>query len=68
MPSKKYTAIFEYFDDEDAKGFKAIFPAFPGVVTWGRTIEEARVNAQEALQCHIEGILKDGGTIPDENT
>ena len=36
------------------------FPDFPGCVTAGVSLEEARVMAQEALTLHVEGMLEDG--------
>ncbi len=58
--SHSYTALFEYFRDDDAEGYQVVFPALAGIATWGRTLEEAEANAKEALQCHIQGLLKDG--------
>ena len=63
MPS--YTVIYNYFRDDDAEGYSVVVPALPGIVTWGRTLEEAEANAREALACHIEGMLKDGEPLPD---
>jgi predicted RNase H-like HicB family nuclease len=40
------------------------FPDFPGCVTAGRTLDEARRMAAEALACHIEGMQADGQDIP----
>jgi predicted RNase H-like HicB family nuclease len=40
------------------------FPDFPGVVTAGKTVEEARALAEEALAFHIEGMVADGEVIP----
>ena len=45
-------------------GFQVIVPALPGIVTYGRTIEEAREMAQDAISCHINGLLKDNEEIP----
>lgn len=39
------------------------FPDLPGCVTAGRTLEEARKNAAEALALHLEGTLEDGLSI-----
>lgn len=44
--------------------FGVSFPDFPGCVTAGETIDEARSMAEEALAFHIEGMLEDGDTIP----
>lgn len=41
------------------------FPDFPGCVTAGKTLEEARRMAAEALAFHIEGMIEDGEAIPD---
>lgn len=40
------------------------FPDFPGCVTLARTLEQARVQAAEALDFHIAGMIEDGGTLP----
>lgn len=41
------------------------FPDFPGCVTAGRTLEEARRMAAEALSLHIEGMSEDREPIPE---
>jgi predicted RNase H-like HicB family nuclease len=41
------------------------FPDFPGVVTAGKSIDEARALAEEALAFHIEGLVADGEAIPE---
>jgi len=45
-------------------GFQVIVPALPGIVTCGRTIDEAREMAQDAVTCHLQGLLKDDEKIP----
>jgi predicted RNase H-like HicB family nuclease len=50
-------------DAESAYGVS--FPDFPGVVTAGATLDEARALAQEALAFHIEGLMADGEAIPE---
>jgi len=47
-------------------GFQVIVPALPGIVTYGRTIEEAREMAQDAISCHVQGLLKDNEEIPGD--
>ena len=40
---------------EDTDGnYNVIFPDFPGCVTCGRTFEEARTNAKEALSLWLQ--------------
>jgi len=41
------------------------FPDFPGCVTAGSTLEEARKLAAEALEFHIEGMITDGEAVPE---
>ena len=40
------------------------FPDFPACVTAGRSLEEARRMAAEALALHLEGMIEDGDPIP----
>jgi predicted RNase H-like HicB family nuclease len=45
--------------------FGVSFPDFPGLVTAGRTLEEAKAMAEEALAFHIAGMEEDGEDIPE---
>ncbi|MDE5461640.1 hypothetical protein GWG67_13325 [Bradyrhizobium sp. CSS354] len=45
--------------------FGVSFPDFPGVVTAGTTLDDARSMADEALALHIEGMTEDGKAIPE---
>ena len=40
-------------------------PDLPGCFSAGATMEEALSNVVEAIECHLEGMLFDGETIPD---
>lgn len=44
------------------------FPDFPGLATAGKSLDEARAMAEEALVFHIEGLVEDGEPIPDPTT
>ena len=44
------------------------FPDFPGCITVGKDLEDARKQAQEALQFHIEGMKEDGDPIPEPSS
>jgi predicted RNase H-like HicB family nuclease len=59
-----YTVLFE--PGEDA-GFVATVPALPGLVTEGRTMEEARVMVRDAIVGYLECLRKDGQDIPVES-
>lgn len=45
--------------------FGVSFPDFPGVVTAGTTLDDARAMAEEALTFHIEGLVEDGEAISE---
>ena len=44
--------------------FGVSFPDFPGCITAGSTIDEAKDMAQDAISLHIKGMLEDGEKIP----
>jgi predicted RNase H-like HicB family nuclease len=44
--------------------FGVDFPDFPGCVSAGATLDEARRMAQEALELHVGGIVEDGEKLP----
>nr|WP_312038822.1 type II toxin-antitoxin system HicB family antitoxin [Pseudorhizobium tarimense] len=43
---------------EEGSDYGVSFPDFPGVVTAGVTLDEARHLAEEALSFHVEGCLR----------
>jgi len=57
-----------YLHKEADSDFGVSFPDFPGCVTAGRTLEEARRLAVEALQLHVCGMTEDGEPIPEPST
>jgi antitoxin HicB len=57
-----------YFEPQPGNGFAVVFPAFPEIVTFGQTLDEARAMARDALRCHLEGLRKDGLPIPPETS
>lgn len=60
MSEYGYRVIYEPLTEG---GFQVIVPALPGIVTYGRTIDEAREMVQDAIACHLQGLLKDGFPI-----
>src|SRR5271168_2729108 len=57
----EYIAYLHKDHDSD---FGVSFPDFPGCVTAGKTLEEARRMAAEALALHIAGMIEDGDEVP----
>ena len=43
-------------------------PGLPGCYSAGSSFEEAMSNAEEAIECHIEGMLADGKSLPIQDT
>ena len=44
--------------------FGVSFPDFPGCITAGQTVDEAKDLAQEALALHVKGMIEDGDELP----
>jgi predicted RNase H-like HicB family nuclease len=57
----EYIALIHKDADSD---YGVSFPDFPGCITAGSTLDEARAMAAEALAFHIEGMREDGQEIP----
>lgn len=53
---------------ESKSDFGVNFPDFPGCITAGRTLEEARTLAKEALDAHVALMIEDGDAIPEPAT
>ena len=52
---KNFTAFFE---KNELNGYTVTVPTLPGLVTEGRTFEEAKSMAYEAVKCYIAGLKK----------
>lgn len=61
----EYIALIHKDADSD---FGVSFPDFPGCITAGATLDEARAMAEEALTFHVEGMLEDGEAIPEPSS
>lgn len=62
---KNYT--FRIIIEKDQpKGYHGFVPLLRGIHTFGRTIEEVKKNLQEAIICHLQGLMKDRQSIPQE--
>ena len=57
-----------YLHKDPESDFGVSFPDFPGCITAGTTLEEARQMAVEALTFHIQGMLEDGEPIPEPSS
>ena len=59
-----YPAIVEKSTD----GYGVFFPDLPGCTSGGATLREAALNAEEALQAHIELSMEHGDPVPEPST
>jgi predicted RNase H-like HicB family nuclease len=57
-----------YLHKDKGSDYGVSFPDFPGCVSAGSTLEEARRMAAEALNLHIRGLQEDGERIPEPST
>jgi predicted RNase H-like HicB family nuclease len=57
-----------YLHKDKNSDYGVSFPDFPGCITAGSTLEEARKMAAEALSLHVAGMLEDGEPIPEPST
>jgi predicted RNase H-like HicB family nuclease len=62
---RSYIGLIHKDADSD---FGVSFPDFPGVVTAGTTLDDARGMAEEALALHIDGLAEDGEAIPEPSS
>ena len=58
-----FTALFEPAEEG---GYVLKFPALPGLVTEGDTLEEARAMAEDAIRAYLESLRKGGLPVPED--
>ena len=60
-----YTVVYEPVPEG---GYQVVVPILPGLVTYGRTFEEARLMAKDAIRCYVEATMKENEDILDESS
>lgn len=60
---RTYSIVVE---PETEGGYFVTVLALPGCFTRGRTVEECRERAAEAIEVHIAGLVADGEPVPEE--
>jgi predicted RNase H-like HicB family nuclease len=53
---------------EQKSDYGVSFPDLPGCITAGRTLDEARAMAGEALGLHLRGLVEDHNVIPEPSS
>ncbi|MBR0556690.1 type II toxin-antitoxin system HicB family antitoxin [Ciceribacter sp. L1K23] len=62
---RNYIGLIRKEADSD---YGVSFPDFPGVVTAGTDLDDARRMAEEALGLHVDGMIEDGEAIPEPSS
>jgi predicted RNase H-like HicB family nuclease len=57
-----------YLHKDGKSDYGVSFPDFPGCITAGSTLEDARRMAARALSFHIAGMREDGEVVPKPST
>ena len=60
-----YIGLIHKEEDSD---YGVSFPDFPGVITAGKDLDDARAMAEEALTLHVEGLIEDKEAIPEPSS
>lgn len=62
----KYNVVFQ---EEPKGGYTVVVPTLRGCVTYGKTLEEAKIMALDAISGFVACMQEDGEEIPtDENS
>ncbi|MDB4922708.1 type II toxin-antitoxin system HicB family antitoxin [Mucilaginibacter sp.] len=51
---------------EPEGGYTVNVPALPGCITYGVDLEEAKLNAKEAIELYIDSLKEHGEEIPSD--
>lgn len=63
MAEYGYTVVYEPLREG---GYQVVVPAIPEICTFGRTLEEAREMATDAIRCFLESAFQTGEPIPQD--
>ena len=64
MKNLKYKIILK---PEPEGGYTVLVPSLPGCITYGKTLEEAKKMALDAIKAYLESLKKHGEPIPDDS-
>ena len=63
MSTSNYKVLFR---QEPEGGFTVLVPSLEGCITYGEDIEQAKINAKEAIELYIESLKEDHQPIPTD--
>jgi len=56
-----YTVFFEPLPEG---GYNVVVPAIPEICTFGETLDEAKIMAEDAIRCYLESVVQLGEESP----
>lgn len=62
-----YYTFRTIIEPDENNTYHGFVPVLKGCHTFGDSVEETKKNLEEAIKCHLEGLLKDGERIPQES-
>ncbi len=65
--TKKVRSYTAFFEKNSNGSYTVTVPSLPGLVTEGKNIEDAKLMAEDAIKCYLEGISKGDEEIPEES-
>ena len=65
MKKFNFTLLFK---SEPEGGFTVIVPSLPGCVTYGKTLQEAKKMALDAISVYLKSLKKHNESLPSEDS
>ena len=62
------TVYFPAIVEGRKPSYSVFFPDLPGLASAGKTLQQAALNAEEALRGHLGLMLRDGDKVPTPST
>jgi len=66
MEKQSFYTFRIIIEPDELNGYHGFVPSLKGVRTCGETINEVKKNLKEAIKCHLQALLKDKESIPQE--
>lgn len=55
------------FRPEPEGGYTVIVPSLPGCITYGRTLDEAKLMAKDAIGLYVSVLVDEGEAVPSDS-
>ena len=71
MPNKIAKKILSYtvnYEKVKEGGYQVTVPLLPGLITYGRDLDEAKIMAKDAIKCYLESMQKSKEKLPNETS